>query len=313
MTLDPRVWLPDPRRWLPDGDRGVTPTEVLPLLIVTLLLLSIGGADVEQMDVTFDGDRDVTAIDDVLAVAGGESIVGPDTTVAGDVYVIGGDVRIDGRLDGDVTVLAGTLTVTEGAAVTGTVDVIAGDATLSPDAAIGAVSRVEAIVPETSPAQRIGAFLLQFSVLAVAGLWLVRRHPRLLENVGDAAVGHPLVSGTIGALAGLTLLVLFVYMAFTIVLLPVSIAGLLGELVVVLYGQVALGYVLGMALPVRDDVATVAGIGAFLLAMETLALVPTMGSLVQLGLLVVGFGAVVNTYFGVARFEPAAIPGSGGK
>ena len=287
----------------------MSPTEILPLLIVTVLLLSIGGADVQQMDVTFDGDRAVDDIDDVLVVGGGQSTI--DATVSGDVYVVGGDVRIAGRLDGDVTVLAGTLTVADGATVTGTVQTLSGESTIATGATVGTVTRIDEFVPEPSPMRQLGSFLMQVLVLGLVGAWLVRRHPRLLANVGHAITDHPIVSGTIGALAGLTLLVLFVYMAFTLVLLPVSILGLLGELVIVLYGQLVLGYLLGRRLPLRADVATVAGVAGFLLAMELLGRVPYVGALVQLGLLVIGFGAVVNTYFGVKRFEPAAIPGSG--
>ena len=80
--------------------------------------------------------------------------------------------------------------------------------------------------------------------------------------------------------------------------------------VIVLYGQLVFGYEVGRRLPIdRVDLATVAGVGAFLFALELLAAVPVVGGLVQFVVVAVGFGAVLNTYFGLQRFEPATIPG----
>jgi hypothetical protein len=38
-------------------------------------------------------------------------------------------------------------------------------------------------------------------------------------------------------------------------------------------------------------------------------LVPYLGGITQLTVAAVGFGAVLNTYFGLQRFEPITIPG----
>lgn len=288
----------------------MTPTEAIPLLLVVLLMVSAGGGDVEEMTVTFEGTHSVETLEDVHVVAGGTTTVPANAFVSGDLYVIGGTARIAGELDGDVTVFAGNASVLDGGAVTGTLQTISGDSSVADGATVGDVSSFDPPTPGHSPARRIGAFLVQFLLLAGAGRWLVRRHPRLLDNVGHAITDHALVSGVTGALGGVALLVLFVYMAFTLLLIPVSIAGLVGELLVVLYGQVAFGHLLGTRLPIdRPDRATVAGIAVFLLGIEVLALVPYVGATVQLGLFVVGFGAVLNTYFGLQRFEPATIPG----
>lgn len=287
----------------------MSPTEALPLLVVALLLVSASGADVQQMDVTFAGDRTVVAVDDVLVVAGGTSVVPPAASVTGDIYVIGGQTRVSGVVEGEVTVLAGTLTVADGGTVTGTLRTISGESTVAPGASVGRISRVDPPTPSTSPAQRVTTFLLQFLVLGAAGWWLASRHPRLLDNVGAAVTEHTLVSAVVGALAGATLLVLFVYMAFTLVLIPLSIAGLVAELVVALYGQVVFGHLLGRRLPIsRPELATVAGVGALLLVFELLGELPYLGALVQFGIVVVGIGAVLNTYFGLQRFEPVTIP-----
>jgi len=84
----------------------------------------------------------------------------------------------------------------------------------------------------------------------------------------------------VGSLGATTLLVLLVYMAFTLILLPVAIVGLFAEFLVVLYGQAVFGYLIGRRLPIeRDGVATIAGIAAFLLALELFGLVPYLGGI----------------------------------
>lgn len=288
----------------------MSPTEAIPLLIVVLLMVSIGGGDVQEMSVTFQGETDVDTLADVYVVAGGTTTVPGDATLDGDVYVIGGTAVVDGAVDGDVTLLNGNLSVHDGATVTGTLQTYSGSAAVSADASVGRVSQFEPPTPSSSPTQRVGGFLLQVLVLGAFGWWLVERHPRVVENVGAAITEHALVSGVVGSLGATSLLVLFVYMAFTLVLLPLAIVGLLAELLVVLYGQAVFGYLLGTRLPIeRAGVATIAGIATFLLLLEVVGLVPYLGGIAQLVVAVVGFGAVLNTYFGLQRFEPVTIPG----
>ncbi|WP_336000224.1 polymer-forming cytoskeletal protein [Halorientalis halophila] len=288
----------------------MSPTEAIPLLIVVLLMVSIGGGDVQELSVTFQGDSEPDSLADVHVVAGGTSTVPGNATLDGDIYVIGGTAAINGSVDGDVTLLDGNLSITDGATVTGTLQTYSGAAAVSSDASVGQISQFEAPTPSNSPGQRIGAFLLQFFVLGAFGWWLVRRHPLLFEHVGAAITDHGLVSGVVGSLGATTLLVLFVYMAFTLILLPLAIVGLFAEFLVILYGQAVFGYLVGTRLPIESDgIATLAGIAVFLLVLEVLGAVPYLGGVVQILFAVVGFGAVLNTYFGLQRFEPVTIPG----
>jgi hypothetical protein len=288
----------------------MTPTEAIPLLLVVLLLISAGGGDADSMTITFEGDRAVESIGGVHVVAGGTTTVPADADVTGDLYVIGGTTTIAGSLDGDATVLAGNLTVADSGTITGTLQRIAGETTIADGATVGRLSSVEPPAPANSPARRVGGFLVQFVLLGAAGWWLATRRPGLLDTVGDAITRHTLVSGVVGALAAATLLVLFVYMAFTLLLIPLSVVGLLAEGLVVLYGQIVFGYLVGRRLPIeRVGPATALGVGLFLLGIEALGVVPLVGGIVQLTLLAVGFGAVLNTYFGLQRFEPVTIPG----
>lgn len=288
----------------------MTPTEVVPLLVLVLLLVAAGGADPEQMTVTFDGDRTVDAIEDVHVVAGGTTTIPANATVGGDVYSIGGTTRVEGTLDGDLVVLAGNVSVAANATVTGTVRSVGGSPSVSEGATVGGFDRFDPPSSGASPVQRLLTSLLQFVVLGGAGWLLASRAPVLLDTVGHAVTDHPIVSGVVGSLAALSLLVLFVYMAFTLLLLPVSLLGLLAQFLIVLYAQVVFGHLVGRRLPVeRVQVATPLGVGVVIVAFELAGMVPYVGVVAQLVAVSVGFGAVLNTYFGLRRFEPLRLPG----
>jgi hypothetical protein len=53
--------------------------------------------------------------------------VGPDRVVAGDLALLGGDLLLEGHVEGDVLVLDGTLTLAEGATIDGDVLQVGGD------------------------------------------------------------------------------------------------------------------------------------------------------------------------------------------
>jgi hypothetical protein len=232
-----------------------------------------------------------------------------NATVGTQLFVIGGDVLIQGRLEGDVRVLAGNLTVADGAEITGELQTIAGNTLVADGALVGERTVLDVTPQPRSSLTTISWFAFQLLTLGWLGALLARRKPMLLENVGDSIAHHTIVSGVVGSIAASALLVLFVYMAFTLVLLPVSILGLIAEFLVVVYAYTVYGYLIGRRLPVeRVDVATAIGTGLFLIGIETLGHVPVAGGLLQFLLVTVGFGAVLITYFGLQRFEPARIP-----
>lgn len=286
------------------------PTEVIPLLVVVLLLLGAQGGDVDAVAVTLDGDRTVTAVEDVLVVGGGTVDVPAGERVNGSLYVVGGDARVAGTVDGDVVQLAGNLTVAGSATVTGELQLYAGRWSVAPGATVGRRTAVEDVVPaEPSPVRAASTLALRALALALAGWVLARRDPALLANVGAAVTDHPVVSATVGLLAGATGVALVVFMAITLLLLPVSVLGVVVGFVVVSYAYVVFGYLLGRRLPVgRVDLASAAGVVAVVLAVEALGRIPVVGALVELGLVVTGAGAVLLTYFGLQRFEPVALP-----
>lgn len=286
------------------------PVEVIPLLVVALVMLSAGGADVTAIEVAVDGDRTVTAVEDVLIVGGGTLTVPSGERVTGPLYVIGGEATIAGRVDGDVVQLAGRLTVTERATITDELQSFGGERTVADDATVGRLTDLPDVVPTDPSPVEAALFLTARALgLALAGWVIARREPTLLANVGESITDYGLVSGTVGLLVSSTGVALLVFMALTVILIPISLLGLLFGIVVVAYANVAFGYLLGRWLPVEDVAqATAAGVVVFLLVIELLGRIPLVGGVLELIIVLVGIGAVLLTYLGLQPFEPAVLP-----
>ncbi|MFC7229339.1 polymer-forming cytoskeletal protein [Salinirubellus salinus] len=279
--------------------------ETVPLLLVALLLLTAGG-DVTRADVTFDGANEAGT--DPLVVAGGTVTVPADTTTPGPVYVVNGTLDVQGRVGGDVVQLGGRVVAGPTARIDGTVDALAGRRTVDPAAQVAVTSLDVTAGP--SPAARALLFLVQTGVLALAGYLVARRWPTPLATAARAARRHPVVSLTAGALVSVSAIAMLVFMAFTLVLIPVSVLGLVAAVLVAGYGVVALGYLLGTRLArvgLEGPRATAAGVALVSVAAELLSFVPLGDVVVLLGA-TVGIGAVLVTYLGFREFVPASIP-----
>ena len=283
--------------------------ELIPLLIVALLMISAGGADVETAELLMEGDHEITDHRGALIVGDATVTIPADANVSGPIYVIGGELRVQGSVTGDVTQLSGRLEVANGGVIGGELQHIAGAETLSDGARIAERTTVEIAPSETDPIAALVPTILLTAVLALAGGWISRRRPRLLDTVGTAAHEHPVVSLTVGALLFVTFLAVSVFMAFTLVLIPVSLLGLFVGLLSIGYGILAWGYLVGTQLrTARVDLGTSAGVVVVMIFLHVIGFVPVIGELVAIGVLLTGLGAVVVTYFGLSRFEPAILP-----
>lgn len=288
----------------------MTPTESIPLLIVIVLLLSASGVQPDAMEIHYDGERTVDSIDEVLIVAGGSATVPADTPVEGRIFVIDGVIDVAGTVDGDVTQLAGTVTVPDSGAITGEFQTIAGRSVVAAGADIGRRTVTEVETGDGGAGGRGLLLVTQLLGLAGMGYLLGRWRPDLLENVGRAVAEHPGVSGVTGSFSAAVVLVLLIFMAFTLVLVPISLLGLGAFLLSLAYGQVAIGYQLVGPLGI-EQARFRAAVGAPLLVvvLQIAGLVPFLGSLVAGLVALVGFGAALITYYGLRDFEPPTIPG----
>jgi len=285
--------------------------ESIPLLLVALLLASAGGAQTAQ--VVMDGGHELSGTSGAVVVAGGDVTIPENTTVDGPLYVAGGDLHVNGTVDGDVTVLDGRASIASTAAVTGALEQYGGSVTISQGGVVDRRSDLP-VFPERTLWDTLEFALVEAVAFGLAGLLLGGRLAGALSIVGDAATGHPIVSATVGTLVGVTSLAVAVFMAFTLVLLPVAVVGLLGVGLVAAYGVLSLGFVVGR----RFDFASTAretavGAALVMIGLRAVGFVPWVGALVPLLVIAAGFGAALVTYLGTSQFEPATIPSLSGE
>lgn len=249
-------------------------------------------------------------------VLAGKLTVEQGASLGGSLLVLGGEVDVAGRIEGDVSLIGGRLRVEPAAQIRGALTDAGGELALAPEATVtGGVRRGEPLpAAAPSPAVTLPATLLSalLPALAVALFaWLLARAlPRPFARVTDAVSDHAVVCAAMGLLAGITALVLLVLVAFTVLLIPFSIAGALGLFAAIGYGWAAVGAALGRRLRARWprlSPANAAALGAFLftLAFGLVRFVPLVRLVVPPLAAAIALGAVILTRFGATTFVPA--------
>lgn len=282
---------------------------LIPLLIAALLLTS-GDPEVDTVQLILSGEHEVTEHVGALIVGESTVTIPSDARLPGPVYVIGGELQILGDVAGDVTQLAGTVSVEAGAAIAGELQHVAGTLTVASDAEI---ARRTSLDLTGSGSAVSGSGLLpgiSFALLlAGVGYLLARRRPNALANVSTAVRAHPVVTLTVGTLTFLTAISILVFMAFTLVLIPITILGIIVGTLTLFYGLIGWGYLIGVLLPVhRRGLATALGVVALVGVLALVSLIPVVGDLMVAAVALAGVGAVLVTYYGVSPFRPDPLP-----
>lgn len=250
-----------------------------------------------------------------VAVAGGTVVFEQGSLLRGSIYLMGGDLTIDGTIDGDVSALGGMITLSDNASISGDFYVAGSEVSRAGAAVIG--GEENALDPEgmgLGQGQSITGFLwrLVSTTLLMAGLaaLTVRLMPTLTRRLSATSTGYPLVSGALGLLLLLVLPILLVFMAFTIVLIPITIVGLLLLLLIMGYGVIGLGRGIGERLArwrnwrTTPSQAAATGTISITILLNLLSLVPIAGE-VSLALVgAVALGSVVLSGFGTRVYEP---------
>lgn len=252
--------------------------------------------------VTVDRDQ---VVDGVFVVDGDVTIEG---TVAGDVFVISGKTLIEGVVEGDVIAISGPTEVAAGAEIEG--DVRWGDEEpeVSPQATIGGEINDEGWSDTLDVLPLVGAiaFWIGVSVSAlILGIFLVLVTPRAADAVFAQARERLLLCVGFGlaVFVGLPLAILLA--SVTLIGLPLGIALLLSLLPLGAVAYVTCAWALGRAL-VKEGSRVVAFL-AGLAILRALALLPVLGALVGLAAVVVGLGLLVGA-LGASRAEGAPAP-----
>ncbi len=284
---------------------------LIPLLIAALLMAS-ADPGTETVELVLTGTHQISEHRGALVVADARVAIPSDEEVPGPVYVVAGELVVSGRVDTDVIQLAGTVTVEPGAQVGGELRHVGGTQQVSGSAQVAQRTSVAYNPTAGNPVAGIVSFVALTLLLAAAAHRLATRRASALRHVGGAIRGHPVITLTVGTLLTLTFISVFVFMAFTFVLLPVAIAGLLAGALVVGYGVIAWGDLIGDRLPIRRrGPSTALGVVAAMGAIQLVALIPVVGDVIALAILLTGVGAVTITYFGVAEFTPDILPQDG--
>ncbi len=278
---------------------------LVPLLIAALLMAS-SDPTVETVELVLSGTHEITEQRGALVVGEAQVRIPSDDQVSGPIYVVGGELVVAGRVDTDVVQLAGTVKVEPGAEIAGELQHIGGTQRVSAISKVGQRTGLGDNNPVAgSPIARFASLVVLTLIVAGVGRSLARRRISALDHVAGAIGSHPIITLTVGTLLTLTFISVFVFMAFTIILLPVAIIGLLAGAVTLAYGLIAWGNLIGDRLPVQHrDLSTAIGVVIAMVALQLLTLLPVVGDLIALAILLTGVGAVTVTYFGVTDFKP---------
>jgi hypothetical protein len=281
---------------------------LVPLLIAALMLITVD-SDVDTVEVVFSGQHQIDDHRGALIVGDAQVTIPASAEVPGPIYVIGGGLTVAGTVTTNVIQLAGTVTIESGGIVGDELRLVGGRQSVASGSEIGQRTNFEINPTRGNPSVRLASTGIVTLMLAWIGARLTRSRRHLLDHVTEAVTRHYVVSFTVGTLLSLTALAVFVFMAFTLILIPIALIGIAAGLATLAYGIISLGYLIGTRLPIqRSGWATPSGVVATVVALRLLSLVPLVGALGVLGIVLTAVGAIAITYYGVAPFQPAALP-----
>ncbi|MGQ0504315.1 MAG: hypothetical protein ACT4TC_03275 [Myxococcaceae bacterium] len=256
------------------------------------------------------------------AIARGDLTIGPGQRVETAV-AYGGDLIVNGRVDGDAMAMGGDVILGPGALVKGSVITLGGEITKGPGArvrgdevALGG-SSFSKVISSTIAKNRhhvddsddedeasdhglsISGFLVWFAVLFGVGFLFMIFAPDRMKGIEAQLKADPVkcaLTGFVGALAFGPFLVL---LCITIVGIPVAFAAALLAPLALAIGYGAIANELGMRMPFfhgRKTQALVLAMG--LAVILAVGLIPVLGALVHIACILLGFGAILRTRFG---------------
>ncbi len=288
---------------------------------LSLFLAACGSDGLYRFTLVTEGEHILTQdLTSSLIVTDGSVTLPAGTMLDGSVHILSGSFNVDGHITGDVFFLNGDLTLGPSARIGGDLNLGSGSYHPSPDSVIVGQINTGAGIPlpdlPEKQAPTVWILLLRTlisgSLLGLVATVLIRYVPGAVGRVGEAATHHSLVSGAVGLLVGVVGISLLVTMAYTILLIPVTLLGFFLLGVAALYGWIGLGISAGrlgiriLKRPVKPSAAAFISMLVFMLMLELVSSIPLIGDLLGLSVVLIGLGAVALTRFGLRRFTPAA-------
>jgi cytoskeletal protein CcmA (bactofilin family) len=263
--------------------------------------------------------------DEAIVVINGNVTVERGQVVEG-VFIIDGDARIAGRVDGDVAIVSGDATVA--GRIDGNLVTISGQARLLPTASVGGdisygderpivspTALVEGDVQEENWSDSadlfpfIGAFVLWLAIgisALVLGILLLLIAPRAADAIAAQTRERIGVTIAIGFAIFIVLPIAAFVAAITLVGLPLAIGIALALMPLAAIAYVTSAWALGRAI-VKPPRGRILAFLAGLAILRALALVPILGALVGFAAIIFGFG-LIGAAIGAARSGREAVP-----
>jgi hypothetical protein len=281
---------------------------------------------------------------------GGNIVIEENSTIFGSLASIGGTVDFNGELTGDFVCIGGECNIGDAANIGGSLVVVGSSLDLSSEAVIigehifvgndsidippiefttGEMPEVPNVppAPENYYNQDFGIdnnpglnflqdlFSKAFMILAVSALALLvgLLFPKHLKKTSATIVNEPVKSAVLGLLTITAGPIALAVIALTIILIPVSLIGFFTLFVLVFYGWVAVGYILGeriaKGMNAQWDIIITTGIGT--LALSTMAaliaMIPCVGFLIYPIVFFIGLGGVFISQFGNREVKPGPV------
>jgi hypothetical protein len=248
-------------------------------------------------------DKDET-VKDVSVLGGTAGIYG---TVDGDITVVGGSVHIypGAHVTGDIGMMGGALRLDDGSIIDGDVNVVGGAVDRAPGAQVHGQVTAGAREHDDEPkehrsrlmacARSFGGSMTRTAMLFVFGAVLLALMARRMGHLEVEAAERPMRSFALGVVGTIAAAVVFVLLCVTVIGIPVAVVSLLAAIFAAYAGICAVLTAAGSAMLRRwSDNAYLhlaAGCGLFLLV----GLIPYVGAIVTTIVVLIGIGTVVAT------------------
>ncbi len=259
-------------------------------------------------------------IDGNIVGIGTTLIIKDNALVMGDVSLIGSNLEVDGRIAGDLNIMAGSALINDPAIITGDINqffqtieikpkaLVTGEInTYSfPAAASGqAGTRVTQLIEWLKPgkiAALFGARILGLVLFSLIGIYLFKTPTiKVTEAVGS---NLPAAWGA-GLLSIIAVPIVAIILIISICLSPLGILLLLASIIASIWGWVALSSIFGknlvkwLKLDWAVEPSTVFGALLLGIASSLLSFIPCVGFLILLFLTATGIGGVLLSRFGL--------------
>jgi len=268
-----------------------------------------------------------------LYILGGSVDLKPSSTVDGNVTMAGGNLQADGTITGSVISFSGLVQMSSSTTVEGDVNVLGGSlqgenqADIMGKTTTDTGSSLPLVLPgglnlripnfdiHINPVWDFLWLLVQSFIWAAVAVLVALFLPKPTQRVGNAVVSQTVISGGLGLLTAIIVPLLLVFMAITIICIPLALLGGLVLAVAWAFGIIAIGLEAGERLGKMGKadwgLPVSAALGTFLVTLiinSVGKIIPCVGWLLPVVVGLIGLGAVLLTRFGTHAYPIEATP-----